>query len=289
MIRSITFCSLFFATVSHGAPPVIDDLELLRGFHKELETYASDDSGPTVGDLYKAVGDAPLKLDLELPDVATHDNPDASVYLIGSVNLCGKCDKWHPSGKASAWALSSDGIMVTNHHVFKEGKEGAIGVCGIDGKTHRVTEILAADPANDIAIFRVDAKGLKPLPIGDTAPVGEQVEVVSHPNGRFFTHTFGHVSRYHKRPQNPKDPGYIQMSITADYAKGSSGAPVLNGKGKVVGMVRSTQSIYYKAPKGENPGQSLQMVVKDCVPISAIHAMFPNRTETTAAGAKDME
>ena len=64
---------------------------------------------------------------------------------------------------------------------------------------------------------------------------------------------------------------------------------LLNGKGKVVGMVRSTQSIYYKAPKGENPGQSLQMVVKDCVPISAIHAMFPNRTETTAAGAKDME
>lgn len=289
MIRSITFCSLFFATVSHGAPPVIDDLELIRGFHKELETYAGDDAGPTVGDLFKAVADAPLKLDFKLPDVATHDNPDASVYVISSVNLCGKCDKWHPSGNASAWALSTDGIMITNHHVFDEAKEGAIGVCGIDGKTHRVTEILAADPANDIAIFRVDGKGLKPLPIGDTAPVGEQVEVVSHPNGRYFTHTYGHVSRYHKRPCSPDDPGHVLMSITADYAKGSSGAPVLNGKGEVIGMVRSTQSIYYKGAKGENPGQMLQMVVKDCVPISAIRAIFPNLTETAAAGAKDME
>jgi S1-C subfamily serine protease len=62
------------------------------------------------------------------------------------------------------------------------------------------------------------------------------------------------------------------MAITADYAKGSSGGPVLNARGEVVGMVSSTNSIYYTREKGQN--QNLQMVIKSCVPVGAISKLL---------------
>ena len=64
------------------------------------------------------------------------------------------------------------------------------------------------------------------------------------------------------------------MSITADYAKGSSGGPVLNPAGEVVGMVSSTQSIYYESDNGQPKGP-LQMVVKNCVPVDAVKQLLP--------------
>ena len=62
------------------------------------------------------------------------------------------------------------------------------------------------------------------------------------------------------------------MAITADYAKGSSGAPVLNSKGEVVGMVSATNSIYYNKERGQN--QNLQMVIKSCIPVDAIRRLI---------------
>jgi S1-C subfamily serine protease len=55
------------------------------------------------------------------------------------------------------------------------------------------------------------------------------------------------------------------MAITADYAKGSSGAPVLDDTGSVVGIVSATNSIYYTPPQ-----KNLQMVIKSCIPVDAI-------------------
>jgi S1-C subfamily serine protease len=57
------------------------------------------------------------------------------------------------------------------------------------------------------------------------------------------------------------------MSITADYAKGSSGGPVFNDRGEVVGMVSSTSSLYYQTDSPEAPKEKgpLQMVIKNCV------------------------
>jgi hypothetical protein len=58
------------------------------------------------------------------------------------------------------------------------------------------------------------------------------------------------------------------MTITADFARGSSGAPVLNDNGELAGIVRSTESICYEVEKGQQ--QDLQMVFKTCVPSASL-------------------
>ena len=191
--------------------------------------------------------------------------------MIGRIYKCDKCTRWHV-GSASAFAISSDGIIATNYHVIEEKDGAALGAMDLSGKTYAVTEVLAASKADDVAILRLKDAELKPLPLArQPAPVGTSISVISHPDGRYFTMTKGDVSRYYLFRNKDKSSAH-RMAITADYAKGSSGGPVLNGRGEVVGMVSSTNSIYYTREKGQN--QNLQMVIKSCIPVAAINKLL---------------
>ena len=61
---------------------------------------------------------------------------------------------------------------------------------------------------------------------------------------------------------SPMEEGVPLAEITADYARGSSGCPILNVAGQVVGMVRYTNSVYYTQDNGNQ--RDLQMVFKAC-------------------------
>ena len=164
-----------------------------------------------------------------------------SVGIIDSVYNCGKCDNWHRTGSATCWALTED-IMVTNYHVFANANHPGWGVTNRRGELSLVTEILAADRISDIAIFRIKGGNFKPLNFGETQKVGGDVHIIAHPAGRYFTYSRGHVTRYSaSRVGN----GNVWMGVSAEYARGSSGGPVLDSAGNVIGMVANTQSIYY--------------------------------------------
>ena len=112
------------------------------------------------------------------------------------------------------------------------------------------------------------------MALGKPANVGSDIWVISHPDRRLYMMTKGMVSRYNMlidKFQNPKR----RMTITADYAKGSSGAPVFNRKGQVVGVVSSTNSVYYNTANGKK--ENLQMVVKNCIPVASIHRLIQNK------------
>jgi hypothetical protein len=265
----------FLLPLSLRAEPVIDDAALETALTDGIVAFTKDDNGPTAEALATSLKDAPKNLALAIPDGAANAKPEDSIYIIATVYDCGKCDKWHLGGTASAWALTEDGIMVTNHHVLANAEGAAMGVCDKNGKVHRVVEVLAADRRNDIAVIRVDAKGLKPLRLAPPAKIGDEVKVISHPDSLFFSHTFGRVSRYHTQPAGKRMPGVVSMSITAEFALGSSGAPILDKDNRVVGMVVSTRHIYYDAEAEED----LQMVVKDCVPIAAIAEILGKKTD----------
>jgi len=114
-----------------------------------------------------------------------------------------------------------------------------MAVMTVDGRVFLVDEVLAADPIHDVAAIRLrDACGLAVAPVSRDEPVGNPVSVISHPRRHFFTLTSGYVSRYSMGEQTN-----VVMNITADYAVGSSGGPVFNNRGDVVGLVSSTTSI----------------------------------------------
>lgn len=190
------------------------------------------------------------------------------VLIVAGIYKCGKCSKWH-ANPASGFAIKEDGVIVTNYHVINHSKHSMF-VMTDEGKIYPISMVLAANEAEDVAICQVDLpKGekLHPLPLNPEAPPGTPVTVISHPRQNFYTLTQGHVSRYFKRPGR-QGKVISQMSITADYAKGSSGAPLFDDKGNVIGLVKATASLYGRIKDGNQ--ENLQMVLKHCATAQSI-------------------
>lgn len=269
-------------------PPVVDDAAISKALRDRLAEVIEAEQAMTGESLIKAANEAPRTFGIKLPESdapATQDYETLarSVFVLGSIYNCGKCDDWHNGGGATAWALTEDGVLVTNQHVFAKASGEAWGVCSFDGKVYPVIEVLACDPDADLAIFRIDSGGdlLRPLPLADSAPVGSRVTLISHPEGRFFFQTSGEVARYLKSPERGDVPAKTWMSVTAEYAKGSSGGPAMDASGAVVGIAAVTQSIYYGAAvDGKREQGPLQMVVKNCIPVAALKAMITDQEET---------
>lgn len=186
---------------------------------------------------------------LELPPVKSRRMDPSEVYrdVIDSVVIVGKfyhcrsknCTKLH-FGATSGVIIREDGVVLTNYHVVETDQPKMLGLAIMTyaGEVFLVDEVLAADELNDIAILKLrDASNLAAVPIFRDEPVGRPVTVISHPSGQFYTLTQGYVSRYCE-----KDARSI-MNVTADYAKGSSGGPIFNDRGDLVGLVSSTISL----------------------------------------------
>ncbi|MCY3023826.1 MAG: serine protease [Planctomycetota bacterium] len=162
--------------------------------------------------------------------------------------------------------IGPGGVCVTNYHVVNAPKWETLVAMTSDGRVLPVKKVLAASQPDDVAIIQVDADNLVPLALAPDAPVGSRVRVLHHPDGRFYTLTEGMVARYFT---THKGGGHTtMMAITADYARGSSGGPVFDDRGAVVGMVASTTSIYYEEKEGRK--ENLQMVIKECVPAANV-------------------
>lgn len=163
------------------------------------------------------------------------------VVVVGGIYKCEKCQHWHASC-SSGFAVHKDGLILTNRHVV-EGfqKLEAAGVMTDDGRVLPVKEVLASNRTNDLALLKVDGGYLHPLPIAKDVAVGAKVYCLAHPvlsEGKincFYAFTPGMVSGkftvYDEKHQPLKE-----LAITADYGPGSSGGPLLDERGAVVGM-----------------------------------------------------
>ena len=198
-----------------------------------------------------------------------------AAVLIGSAYKCDKCTKWHNT-LASGFAISPDGVIATNHHVAASASGEAMGVITADGRFFPVVEVLAADKAHDVALLRIEAKNLDFLPLRDDAPAGTPIRCYSHPANTFGCISEGIITRYFKMNEAERN-GAVFMQITADYARGSSGGPIIDAQGNAVGMVASTSPVFTATPaphvssKDAKPATpSQQMVRHNCATARAI-------------------
>ena len=280
MIR-ISFLNLFFLfglslSVLLAEQKYFNDVKLGSDFQKGLEELLEGNQSVRLADLKRQLTQKNSKVVLgEIPIHSVspnklYDQVSKSVLVMGRLYNCGKCSKWHTS-MASAFAIGQDGIIVTNHHVLEKDEGEILGAMDAEGRVYGVERVLAANHEDDLAILKLRDAKLIPMALAKPANVGADVWVISHPNRKLYTMTKGMVSRYQMILKNGQKPGR-RMSITADYAKGSSGAPVFNRKGQVVGVVSSTSSIYYSVENGKK--ENLQMVVKNCIPVESIHELI---------------
>ncbi len=192
------------------------------------------------------------------------------VLVVGMLAKVRKSQRYELAG-CTGFALTSDGIFVTNYHVVDNPDAETMVIMTRDGRISPATEVLAADKTSDVAILRAPGATFTPLPLAlDVPPPGSPIWVISHPDHNFFCLTNGMVSRHFIAPT---DAGRTpQMAITADFGIGSSGGPILDSHGFVTGMVCSTTSVYWENTRGTL--KDLQMVFKHCVPIESIRTLI---------------
>lgn len=180
---------------------------------------------------------------------------------------------------ATAVVLSSDGICLTNYHVLQPfisksaklaANDSLFFAATQDKKLYSIEKILSYNKEADMAIFKIDTKGdkLPAVPLGNDLPEGAQVHTLTHPYEHIFSYSRGVVARNLCTDLN--NPFTNRTEITAPYAKGSSGGGIYDDCGNLIGMVSTTQSIYYN----EQLQQNLQMVVKTIIPVSSIKKLI---------------
>ena len=129
--------------------------------------------------------------------------------------------------------VSKEGHILTNHHVIAGMTEVRVQLT--DGR-NLAAALIGSDPATDIAVLRIDAPGIEPLPLGDSdvLRVGQQVFAVGNPYGLDESVTRGIVSA--KGRQMSSDSAIEHIQHDAAVNQGNSGGPLLNVRGEIIGI-----------------------------------------------------
>lgn len=141
-------------------------------------------------------------------------------------------------GEGSGFIIHEDGWIVTNHHVIEDAV--GISVTLADGRSYRA-EVVGTDHRTDIALLRIEPdEPLAVLPLGDSSALrpGDWVVAIGNPFGLDHTVTAGIVSALGRRDITPENRlmyvDYIQTDASVN--PGSSGGPLLDAAGNVVGV-----------------------------------------------------
>ncbi len=173
--------------------------------------------------LFCSISTAPAQTTLPAEDIAEK-------ALAATVSLEMKDKNGKTLGIGSGFFVKTD-LIATNYHVIEGAAKGTAKLVG-KSTTYNVEGVTATDKINDLALLKVNAYGTKPLSLGDSDKVriGETVYVAGNPKGLEGTFSDGIISS--RRDKLTKE----RLQMTAPISPGSSGGPVLNHKGEVIGV-----------------------------------------------------
>lgn len=166
---------------------------------------------------------------------------EPSVFFVAVLNENGQ-----PIGNGTGFAISSDGIVVTNWHVVK--KAARLILKTTDNRVYQNVQLIAKDERNDLALLKIDSEAIPALTLGDDAQLrkGQEILVLGNPKGIESWPSEGIVASR----QNLAGIENL-IGITAPISTGSSGSPVFTSRGDVMGI----------ATLGIPEGQSLNFAV----------------------------
>jgi len=160
-------------------------------------------------------------------------------------------------GSGSGFIISSDGLIVTNQHVVSDSKASYIVLLN-DGKRFPA-KILARDVRQDMAVLKIEARGLPTLSLGDsdTVKIGQTAIAIGNSLGEFRnTASVGIISGL-ARNITAGGGGVVEalegvIQTDAAINQGNSGGPLLNLRGEVVGVnvaiAQGAQSVGFAIP-----------------------------------------
>ena len=154
-------------------------------------------------------------------------------------------------GEGSGFVLTTDGYIITNNHVVADADQVQIVLS--DGRSFKA-KVVGTDSTTDVAVVKIDARGLPTLPIGNDegTRIGDWVLAIGNPLGLDFTVTAGIISAKGRGQEIdlPRAGGFtISDFIQTDAAinPGNSGGPLVNLRGEVIGLntAIASQTGYY--------------------------------------------
>ncbi|MEU5111339.1 trypsin-like peptidase domain-containing protein [Streptomyces longwoodensis] len=180
------------------------------------------------------------------------------------------------SGTGTGFVLDTQGHILTNNHVVQPaGGDGAITVVFNGGQT-ATAEVVGRDSGYDLAVVRVTGvKGLTPLPLGnsDDVRVGDPVVAIGAPFDLEGTVTSGIISAK-ERPitaggdgADASDVSYVDaLQTDAPINPGNSGGPLLDRRGRVIGINSAIRSA--GAGTGTDTGQAGSIGLGFAIPVN---------------------
>ena len=136
-------------------------------------------------------------------------------------------------GQGSGFIVSADGTILTNAHVVQDATEVTVK---LTDRREFKAKVLGSDPRTDVAVIKIEAKGLPTVTLGSTRSlrVGEWVLAIGSPFGLENTVTAGVVSAKGRTLPDDSFVPFIQTDVAVN--PGNSGGPLFNARGEVVGI-----------------------------------------------------
>lgn len=186
-------------------------------------------------------------------------------YLPATVVIHADCSA------GTGFFISSEGYLLTNHHVVYEGGSPCDDISFVSGdeELYGAAELVDADKTLDVALLRIKKKTKKPIPVIPLAASDFKIRVGSSCMiiGNAFDHGLAPVAGIVKFPDSHKGSELVYSALTNS---GDSGSPLLNRRGECIAIHRARQ---------EEGGGSKARGIAFATPVERIHALLREWSE----------
>ena len=205
--------------------------------------------------------------------------------------IFGRSQRRPQMGSGSGVIISSDGYIITNHHVIETAED--IQITTNNNQSYDA-KIIGSDEQNDIALLKIETNDELPYAVfgdSDSTQIGEWVLAVGNPFNLTSTVTAGIISAKSRNldPTGRTTQSYIQTDAAVN--PGNSGGALINDKGELIGINTAiqTQTGSYVGYSFAVPSNIAKKVIEDILEYGIVQYGFLGVTGTSLNSARAKE